>query len=1191
MELKTSRRGIVSALWTKAAARVTGLAGALVVAGAASAQPCDGQFQTGNGIPGISGNGNVITSWDPDGAGPTPELLYAGGRYKLAHTTLVNSLGSWEPLFNAQNPVGIWRNVAGGVTGAGGALGTVNVMFPIGTEMLVGGEFTTAGGVAARNVVKFDGLTNTWIPYGTGVNGPVFCSTIFNGQLFIGGVFQITPGIPSQDSVARWDGARWQGVGPGFQLLDPMDVPPSTPKRTIPGPVYSLAVFNNRLYAGGAFLFSGRNPPPPVGDLEPIECPHFAVWNPQTQRWNRMLTQELTAPFPYSPVIRTMRTFGNALYLGGIWDNYGASFAVSNGVSELVGGVVAPVNGGVYKFFDWSKVYSLGQVGNELMVGGDFEFAGAAGSKYAFNVVRWTGAAYLPVSDGGSEGPVESVTAHRGQLAIMGALEVVNGQRVRGISWYNGNIWTRAGLGMDGPITAMGKYNNQIVAGGRFGRTSTDVMALGVATFNGTTWSQVGQGLSLGRRGTLPLPPPAVQPNRPLQPPVINDLTTHNGDLIAVGEFSQSGITPGFANIAKWNGAVWSPVGQVDGPVFGAASYRGHLFIAGDLVNYGNVCQYDGFGGYVATTFGTDAAGLTLTVHNDNLVAGGLFGFAGGVQTGVVAKWNYDTETWSKISQTQTTFTPPPANPPIPPQCNVVTVIDGDLYAGGNWININGNVNLRKFCRFNSATGLWVPVGPNGTGPNYDVFAITKVGNSIYVGGNSGTNLMAFDGTVWRTVDGGTDGPVFGIEELNGRVWVGGNFLTASNEPSSYFTSYIADQAVSITSSPVNATVCEGGSVTLSVTATGTAPLAYQWKRNGVDVNGATGPTLNLNPAVPGNSGNYTCRVSNGCSNATSGAAAVVVNSAAAITTHPVNRTLCSGAALNLSVVATGSPTLTYQWRLNNVAIPNATASTYTVTVPTGADAGVYTCAVTNPCNTIVSNPATVVVNQSVAITVQPQGSSLCSGSPLNLSVTATGTGPISYQWRLGANNIPEATSATYSVPSASVANTGTYSCVVTNSCNSVTSANAVVTVTELISITGQPQNAEGCAGDTVAFTVTATGTSPTYQWQLNGANIEGATASTYTINPVSAGSAGSYRCVVTNSCGSVNSNAATFAISSNCCPADFNNDGFIDFFDYLDFTEAFELGLPGGDFNSDGFIDFFDYLDFTEAFDAGCDF
>ena len=52
---------------------------------------------------------------------------------------------------------------------------------------------------------------------------------------------------------------------------------------------------------------------------------------------------------------------------------------------------------------------------------------------------------------------------------------------------------------------------------------------------------------------------------------------------------------------------------------------------------------------------------------------------------------------------------------------------------------------------------------------------------------------------------------------------------------------------------------------------------------------------------------------------------------------------------------------------------------------------------------------------------------------------------------------------------------------------------------------------------------------------------------------------------------------------------ADFNGDGSVDFFDYLDFVDAFSSGLPAADFNADGAIDFFDYLDFVDVFSSGC--
>jgi hypothetical protein len=1167
-----------------------GLFASVALSGLAAAPAlaqCDGQFITGNGVPGISGDDGVIQAWDPDGAGPTPELLFTGGNYKLAHTTIVNSFASWEPLFNQQNPVGIWRNVSGGVTFLGDP-GFVLTTLPIGTDLLVGGFFDAANVapnvVNATNVAKYDGLTGTWVPYGTGVPGPVFASTIFNGQIFIGGRWRLNVSGVEGDSIARWDGSRWRPLGAGFSIPDPADDPPSTPPLTLPGTVNALAVYNNRLFAGGIWDFSGRDPM--TG--QPIPNPDFCRWNPQTNSWIQMLQGDLTAPFPYTPGIYAMRVYGNLLYFGGIWDNIGNSFATSNGFSQVLQNEqplaqVLPVDAGVNKFLDASKVFTMTQVGQELLVGGDFEWAGTLFPTYAFNMVRWNGTRYLAVADGGSDGRVFSMTTFRGQLAAMGDLEVVNGQRVRGISWYNGNIWTRAGLGMDAPIFALDKYNGQVVAGGPFGRMSTDVMAQGVAFYNGTAWQQVGNGLANGPRITEILPPPATYPNRPLTPAIVNDLTTHDGDLIAVGEFTRSGPNDGFANIAAWDGITWSPVGQVDGPVFGAASYRGELFIAGDLINYGNIARYDGFGGYFATTFGTDGPGYTLTVHNDQLVAGGFFMFAGGVDSGPIAKWNYDTETWTRISPTQTVFTPPPFDPPIPTGwCNVVTVIDGDLYAGGNWIDINGNANLRKFARFNSTTNRWVVVGPNGTGPNFDVWSIKKVGDSIYVGGEGDSNIMAFDGTTWRIVDGGTDGTVYGIEEINGRVVMGGNFLTASNEASAYFTSYTRDANVAITTPPASQTVCQNGSVTFSVVATGSGTLTYQWRRNNVNINGATSASFTINPVGTGDAGNYTCLVSNGCSSSTSTAAVLTVTAAPGITTQPVNRTLCEGGTISLSVTATGA-NLSYQWRRNSVNINGANAASLSISNATVANAGSYDVVVTNTCGSITSNASTVTVNQAISIAQQPQGATLC-GTPLNLSVTAGGT-ITGYQWRRNNVNINGATSATYTVANPTAADSGSYTVVISGPCGNVTSNAAVVTASTPVSITQQPQSAFGCLGGSVTLTVTATGTTPAYQWRKDGINIQGATSASYTINPVTAGAAGVYSVVVSNGCNSVTSGNATVSV----CGADFNCDGFVDFFDYTDFVDAFQGGGPGGDYNGDGFIDFFDYTDFVDAFQAGC--
>jgi hypothetical protein len=75
------------------------------------------------------------------------------------------------------------------------------------------------------------------------------------------------------------------------------------------------------------------------------------------------------------------------------------------------------------------------------------------------------------------------------------------------------------------------------------------------------------------------------------------------------------------------------------------------------------------------------------------------------------------------------------------------------------------------------------------------------------------------------------------------------------------------------------------------------------------------------------------------------------------------------------------------------------------------------------------------------------------------------------------------------------------------------------------------------------------------------------------------------YDCIVSSLCGTLTSSSVDVAV----CAANFNCDGAVDFFDYLDFVDAFAAFEAASDFNADGVVDFFDYLDFVDAFSAGC--
>lgn len=163
----------------------------------------------------------------------------------------------------------------------------------------------------------------------------------------------------------------------------------------------------------------------------------------------------------------------------------------------------------------------------------------------------------------------------------------------------------------------------------------------------------------------------------------------------------------------------------------------------------------------------------------------------------------------------------------------------------------------------------------------------------------------------------------------------------------------------------------------------------------------------------------------------------------------------------------------------------------------------------------------------------QTASATLCEGQPFTLRVTTRGGSPgADYAWRHDGALIPGATSATYTVASAALADAGNYTCDIGSSCGSFTSPAIPVQVNAATTFTSQPQSASVCPGSIVTFSVTTSGTPANgWQWRRNGQSIPGATASSYTINPVTTNDAGGYDCVVGSTCGQVFSAVATLEV------------------------------------------------------------
>jgi len=165
-------------------------------------------------------------------------------------------------------------------------------------------------------------------------------------------------------------------------------------------------------------------------------------------------------------------------------------------------------------------------------------------------------------------------------------------------------------------------------------------------------------------------------------------------------------------------------------------------------------------------------------------------------------------------------------------------------------------------------------------------------------------------------------------------------------------------------------------------------------------------------------------------------------------------------------------------------------------------------------------------------ITTQPLSQTVAVGSNVAFSVAASGYQPFWYQWKSNGVSIFGAAGATYTISNVQTSQAGNYTVVVSNAGGSATSATAELTVNVPPSITAQPQSQTVTAGNSVAFSVTSSGTTPlSYQWYRNNTAVAGATAASYTTNATQPNDAGDYKVRVSNVAGSVDSAAATLTV------------------------------------------------------------
>lgn len=262
----------------------------------------------------------------------------------------------------------------------------------------------------------------------------------------------------------------------------------------------------------------------------------------------------------------------------------------------------------------------------------------------------------------------------------------------------------------------------------------------------------------------------------------------------------------------------------------------------------------------------------------------------------------------------------------------------------------------------------------------------------------------------------------------------------ATNTPSGVVAPTISGQ-------PTNRTVVSGATAQFTVIANCSAPLGYQWQHATTNLPGATSATLIINNAQPADAGAYRCVVSNSGGSITSQDAFLVVLVPPSITAGPTGQVAVAGSTVQFTVAASGTAPLHYQWRWNSSDLPGQNSTQLTLNNVQPVNAGNYTVVVTNTAGSVTSSVALLVVNVPPFITADPTNQTVLEGGAVTFTVAATGTAPLSYQWRKDSINIPGANGPGHTISPVNVADEGLYSVVVSNVAGQVFSLPAQLTV------------------------------------------------------------------------------------------------------------------------------------------------
>ncbi|HWP81688.1 MAG TPA: T9SS type A sorting domain-containing protein [Bacteroidota bacterium] len=539
-------------------------------------------------------NGSFVRGWCHALATIGSDLYVAGIFGRAGHNAPAASLAKW----NGSN----WSTV-GAVTSTNYNAGeTLHALYADGTDLYVGGDYRELAGVGLPGIGRWDG--NRWYTLGNGAplftnsNGAPNAIVIDGNDVIIGGAFGSIGGVGG--SIARWDGAKWNGYGTPVNY-------------TL---IHAVALSNGKLYVAGEFSSIGG-----------ISANNIAVWNGSS--WSALGSGLNSA-------VRAIAVKNDTVYAGGYFTEAGGNS--TNFIARWDGSAWNALGSGVNNY-----VLALAFMGSDLYAGGFFTRAGGSIVNY---IARWDGTNWSALTVGTSTGLTtapNSLFSRAGMLYVGGSFSTVAGVTANGIVGWDGTNWVYFADGLKyltfgaGTIYAIGLRGSDLIAGGSFAHIlpSGDTLR-NVAIWNGAAWTGLGSGID-GTWG-------------------IYGLAVKNNDLWFVGPFTMAGGK--YSNgIAVWNKPVTAPLAPtlVFPPNDSTGLYITTTFRwqpSGDATLYELQVSTDSL---FATTIIHDSSIVGVSRRLQNLTASTrLFWRVRGVNSAGVGPW-------SAVRRFTTTVAPPAA--------------------------------------------------------------------------------------------------------------------------------------------------------------------------------------------------------------------------------------------------------------------------------------------------------------------------------------------------------------------------------------------------------------------------------------------------------------------------------------------------------------------------------------------------